>query len=67
MSSIDEEKSALQVQQLDQWWNAVGMSPGQEGAVLKLKGQTQDFWSQQKQAHLDSQSQLGSWLKQRLV
>ena len=67
MSLIDEEKSALKIQQLDQWWNALGMSPGQEGAVLRLSGQTQDFWSQQKQAHLDSHSHLGSWLKQRLV
>ena len=27
---------------------SVGMSPGQEGIVLRVKWQTQDFWSQQK-------------------
>ena len=27
---------------------SVGVSPGQEGIVLKIKWQTQDFWSQQK-------------------
>ena len=43
------------------------MSPGQEGAVLRVKQQTQDFQSQQKQAHLDSQAHLGFWLKQWLV
>ena len=26
----------------------VGMSAGQEGIVLRIKWQTQDFWSQQK-------------------
>ena len=26
----------------------VGVSPGQEGVVLRIKRQTQDFWSQQK-------------------
>ena len=30
------------------------MSPGQEGIVLRAKWQTQDFWSQQKQANIDS-------------
>ena len=29
---------------------SVGTSPGQEGVVLRVKWQTQDFWSQQKQA-----------------
>ena len=46
---------------------SLGMSPGQEGGVLRVKRQTQDFWSQQKQAHLDSQAHLGSWLKRWLV
>ena len=46
---------------------SVRMSPGQEGVVLRVKRQTQDFWSQQKQAHLDSQAHLGSWPKQWLV
>ena len=27
---------------------SVGVSPGQEDIVLRIKGQTQDFWSQQK-------------------
>ena len=27
---------------------SVGVSPGQEGIVLRIKWQTQDFWSQQK-------------------
>ena len=27
---------------------SVGVSPGQEGIVLRIKQQTQDFWSQQK-------------------
>ena len=27
---------------------AVGMTPGQEGIVLRIKQHTQDFWSQQK-------------------
>ena len=27
---------------------SVGMSPEQEGIVLRIKRQTQDFWSQQK-------------------
>ena len=46
---------------------SVGISAGQEGTVLRVSQQTQDFWSQQKQAHLDSQAHLGSWLKQQLV
>ena len=46
---------------------SIGMSPGQEGTVLWVKRQTQDFWSYQKQAHLDSQAHLSSWLKQRIV
>ena len=41
----------------------VGMSPGQEGVVLRVKWQPQDFWSQQKQAHIDSQTHVRSWLK----
>ena len=32
---------------------SVGVSPGQEGIVLRIKRQTQDFWSQQKQAHIN--------------
>ena len=39
---------------------SVGVSPGQEGIVLRIKGQTQDFWSQQKQAHIDYQAHLKS-------
>ena len=27
---------------------SIRMSPGQEGIVLRIKRQTQDFWSQQK-------------------
>ena len=46
---------------------SVGMSPGQEGAVLRVNQQTRDFWSQQKQAQLDSQAHLGFWLKNWLV
>ena len=42
------------------------MSPGQEGTVMRVKQQTQDSWSQQKQAHLDSQAHLGSWLNSGL-
>ena len=38
----------------------MGMSPGQEGIDLRLKQQTQDFWSQQKQAHIDYQAHLKS-------
>ena len=34
---------------------SVGVSPGQEGIVLRIKRQTQDFWSQQKEAHTDYQ------------
>ena len=37
-----------------------GVSPGQEGMVLRIKGQTQDFWSQQKQAHINYQAHLKS-------
>ena len=36
----------------------VGMSPGQEGVVLRVKRQTQDFWNQQKQAHIDYEAHL---------
>ena len=31
------------------------MSPGQEVTVLRVRRHTHDFWSQQKEAHLDSQ------------
>ena len=52
-SSVDEEGSVhpaiMSVVEC-----GVGMSPGQEDTVLKVKWQTQDFWIQQKQAHLDS-------------
>ena len=34
------------------------VSPGQEGIVLRIKRQTQGFWSQQKQAHIDYQAHL---------
>ena len=27
---------------------SIGLSPGQEGIALRIKRQTQDFWSQQK-------------------
>ena len=27
---------------------SIGVSPGQEGIVLRIKWQTQDFWSEQK-------------------
>ena len=37
---------------------SIGMSPGQEGIVLRIKQQTEDFWSQQKQAHIDYQAHL---------
>ena len=37
---------------------SLGMSPGQEGIVLRNKRQTEDFWSQQKQAHIDYQAHL---------
>ena len=61
--STGEEGSAPQTQQLDRLWNAVlRMSPGQEGIVLRVKRQTQDFWSQQKQAHIDYQAHLVSAL-----
>ena len=36
------------------------MSPGQEGTDLRIKRQTQDFWSQQKQAYIDYQAHLKS-------
>ena len=42
---------------------SVGRTPGQEGIVLRVKWQTQDFLSQQKQAHIDSQAHIGSWPK----
>ena len=32
--------------------------PGQEGVVLRVKWQNWDFWSQQKQAHIDYQAHL---------
>ena len=35
---------------------SVGVSLGQEGIILRIKWQTQDFWSQQKQAHIDYQA-----------
>ena len=38
----------------------VGVSPGQEGIILRVKWQTQDFWSQQKQAHMVYQAHLES-------
>ena len=34
------------------------MSLGQEGVVLRVKRQTQDFWNQQKQAHIDYETHL---------
>ena len=37
---------------------SVGLSPGQEGIILRVKWQTQDFWSQQKQTHIDYQAHL---------
>ena len=39
---------------------SIGVSPGQEGIVLRIKQQTQDFWSQQKKAHIDYQAHLKS-------
>ena len=39
---------------------SIGVSPGQEGIVLRIKLQTQDFWGQQKQAHIDYQAHLKS-------
>ena len=39
---------------------SVGVSPGKEGIVLRIKRQTQDFWSPQKQAHIDYQAHLKS-------
>ena len=39
---------------------SIRMSPGQEGIVLRVKQQTQDFWSQQKQAHIYYQAHLKS-------
>lgn len=38
----------------------VRMCPGQESIVLRVKQQTQNFWSQQKQAHTDYQAHLAS-------
>ena len=35
---------------------SVGVSLGQGGIILRIKWQTQDFWSQQKQAHIDYQA-----------
>jgi len=35
---------------------SIGVSSGQEGIFLRIKRQTQDFWSQQKQAHIDYQA-----------
>ena len=65
-SSIDKKGSALQTQQLD-----CGMRHRNESRTgrhcLEDQRQTQDFWSQQKQAHLDFQAHLGSWLKQWLL
>ena len=34
------------------------VSPGQDGIVLRIKRQTQDFWSQQKEAHIGYQAHL---------
>ena len=45
----------------------IEVSAGQEDVVLRVKRQTQYFWSQQKQAHVYSQAHLGFWLKHRLV
>ena len=45
----------------------IGLNPGQEDAVLRVKQQTQDFWNQQKQTHIDSRVRHDSWLKQQLV
>ena len=39
---------------------SIGMSPGQELIVLRIKQQTRDFWNQQKQPHIDYQAQLKS-------
>ena len=39
---------------------SIGMSPGQESIVLRIKQQTQDFWNQQKQPHIDYQAHLKS-------
>ena len=39
---------------------SIRMSLGQEGIVLNVKWQTQDFWSQQMQAHIDYQVYLKS-------
>ena len=38
----------------------IGMSPGQEDVVLRVKQQTREFWSQQKQALIDYQAYLKS-------
>ena len=46
---------------------SIGESSGQDGVDFRVKRQTQDFWRQQKQAHVDFQTHLGSWLKQQLV
>ena len=46
---------------------SIRKSSGQDGVDFRVKRQTQDFWRQQKQAHLDSQTHLSSWLKQQLV
>ena len=35
---------------------SVGASPGQEGRVLRVTWQTQDFRTQQKQAHVGYQA-----------
>ena len=35
---------------------SIGGSPGHEVIVLGIKWQTQDFWSQQNQAHIDYQA-----------
>ena len=39
---------------------SIRMSPGQEGIVLRVKQQTQDFLSQKKQAHIYYQAHLKS-------
>ena len=43
----DEEGSVSQTQQLEGLWN-VGVSPGQEAIILRIKWQTRDIWSRQK-------------------
>ena len=35
---------------------SIGVSPGREDIVLRIKRQTQDIWSQQKKTHIDYQA-----------